>query len=116
MGCLRLINVLSAPTDSGKNPDPENDGIVAAFYALHVAGATSIQNGLLALTSPQLEPRRLRDFDLDLADDELDLINKIVDKILELDPDIITGWEIQKSSWGYLDARAQTFGRCNHCV
>ncbi|RXW22946.1 hypothetical protein EST38_g2913 [Candolleomyces aberdarensis] len=100
-----------APTNSGKNPDPENDGMVAAFYALHVAGATSIQQGLLALACPQLDHRRLRDFDLDLAYDELDLINKIVDKILELDPDIITGWEIQKSSWGYLDARAQTFGR-----
>ena len=28
----------------------------------------------------------------------------------DLDPDILTGWEVQMSSWGYLEARGRTHG------
>jgi DNA polymerase zeta len=39
------------------------------------------------------------------------LLNKVIDTIVELDPDIITGWEIQKASWGYVSSRGQTYGK-----
>lgn len=41
---------------------------------------------------------------------ELDLINRIIDVVRELDPDIIVGWDVQTASWGYLNARANTYG------
>ena len=48
--------------------------------------------------------------DIRIVSSELDLINDIIDKVLELDPDIIAGWEVQAASWGYLEARGKTFG------
>ena len=41
---------------------------------------------------------------------ELDLFNRLIDLIIEIDPDILTGWEVQAGSWGYLEARGQTYG------
>lgn len=53
--------------------------------------------------------------EISIVSSELDLINGIIDKVLELDPDIVAGWEVQAASWGYLEARGRTFGVCcNH--
>jgi DNA polymerase zeta len=41
---------------------------------------------------------------------ELELINRIVDVVLDFDPDVVVGWEIQHASWGYLNARSQSYG------
>ncbi|PWY82204.1 DNA polymerase zeta catalytic subunit [Aspergillus heteromorphus CBS 117.55] len=38
---------------------------------------------------------------------ELDLINRVVDLVRWHDPDIITGYEVHSSSWGYLIERAR---------
>ena len=35
----------------------------------------------------------------------------LVDIIVHLDPDIVTGWEVQSASWGFLAARAATYGK-----
>jgi len=35
-----------------------------------------------------------------------------VDIVFDLDPDIVSGWEVQSSSWGYLTARGQKYGLC----
>ena len=50
---------------------------------------------------------------MDLADNELDLVNKVIDLVHELDPDIVIGWEVQSASWGYLDSRSRALGTCN---
>jgi DNA polymerase zeta len=34
--------------------------------------------------------------------------------VVDLDPDIIAGWEIQNSSWGYLGARGSQYGSCSN--
>lgn len=47
--------------------------------------------------------------------EEIDLINRVVDVVIDLDPDIITGWDIELSSWGYLDSRAETYGKNTDC-
>lgn len=103
----------AALSANGKNPNADKDEIVAVFYALHVAGAANIQNGLITVRSPALDPRRLRDFSPEQAENEMDLVNKTIDVVMELDPDILTGWEIQKGSWGYLAARAKALGMSN---
>jgi DNA polymerase zeta len=36
-----------------------------------------------------------------------------VDVLLDLDPDVVCGWEIQSSSWGYLGARGHKYGPCS---
>ncbi|KAK9238290.1 hypothetical protein V1525DRAFT_358797 [Lipomyces kononenkoae] len=42
---------------------------------------------------------------LTVVSDELDLINHLVDTIRRLDPDILAGYEVQNSSWGYVIER-----------
>ncbi|KAK5107743.1 hypothetical protein LTR62_000719 [Meristemomyces frigidus] len=38
---------------------------------------------------------------------ELDLLNRVVDLVRQHDPDILTGYEVHNSSWGYLIDRAR---------
>jgi len=46
---------------------------------------------------------------------ELDLFNDIVDRVRLWDPDVLAGWEVHGSSWGFLAGRAsEEFGGC-HC-
>ena len=70
------------------------------------------EQGIIAVESAQLRQNRLQDCVLDLVTDELELINRVVDVICDLDPDILTGWELQNGSWGYLNARGDSHGEC----
>ena len=79
-------------------------------YAHHVSGSDAKQTGALALQSSQLDQRRLRDMKLEILMNELDLLNRLMDLTVEIDPDILTGWEVQAGSWGYIEARGQTYG------
>ena len=47
---------------------------------------------------------------MNLVASELDLLNAVIDIVLDLDPDILVGWEVQTASWGYFKARAVTYG------
>jgi DNA polymerase zeta len=49
---------------------------------------------------------------VDEEDSELDLINRLTDIVREFDPDILSGYEVQSSSWGYVIERARLqFGK-----
>lgn len=58
----------------------------------------------------ELDEKRLRSWPFEVHSTELDLVNRLIDIVLELDPDILLGWEVQTSSWGYLNARANNYG------
>ncbi|KAH7911200.1 hypothetical protein BJ138DRAFT_951686 [Hygrophoropsis aurantiaca] len=93
-------------------PDANIDKISAVFYSLeNNDGHLPIQHhGIVAVKHEQLEPQRLRPFPMEIVPDELELINRIVDIVIDLDPDILVGWEVQSSSWGYLNARGCFYG------
>ncbi|KAG2366540.1 hypothetical protein BDR07DRAFT_1395782 [Suillus spraguei] len=101
-----------APSRSNKVPDANVDGIVAIFFALGDDDIHSVfhERGILAVKNAQLDPRRIRDFPLEIVADELELLNRIVDIVVEFDPDIIVGWDVQSASWGYLNARGNHYG------
>lgn len=44
---------------------------------------------------------------IDEEESELDLINRLTDIVREFDPDILAGYELQSSSWGYVIERAR---------
>jgi len=44
---------------------------------------------------------------IDEENSELDLINRLTDIVREQDPDILAGYEVQSSSWGYVIERAR---------
>ncbi len=70
----------------------------------------AFRSGILVVKNPQFEPQRLGDIHFDEYDDELELIHSLVDLVHELDPDILAGWEVQRSSWGYLATRGREYG------
>lgn len=45
------------------------------------------------------------------AESEIELLHLVVDKVRMFDPDILSGWEVQSASWGYLSWRMQVYGR-----
>ena len=45
--------------------------------------------------------------DIEYETDELDLLNRMIDIVRELDPDILVGYEVHNGSWGYLIERAR---------
>jgi len=104
-----VIDVVA--TRGSKVPDADLDEVVAVFFAHHVSGMEVIQTGVLTLQSTQVDQKRLRQIKFETLETELDLFNRLIDLILESDPDILTGWDVQLSSWGYLEARSNVHGR-----
>ncbi|KAF9453810.1 DNA/RNA polymerase [Macrolepiota fuliginosa MF-IS2] len=105
---IMALEVL-APAHENTVSDPESDPICIAIYGFQVAGTADIHTGIIAIQNVQLNPRRIREFRLDIVDTELDLLNRISDIVFEFDPDILTGWEVQRASWGYLNLRAKHY-------
>ncbi|SJL04429.1 related to DNA polymerase zeta, catalytic subunit [Armillaria ostoyae] len=99
-----------APSQAGKLPDPDADALAAVFFSFQDMEEKAYQSGIFAIESPQFSPLQIRDFTIEKVDSELDLINAVIDTVLDLDPDIVVGWEVQLSSWGYFSARAATYG------
>lgn len=91
---------------------------MAIFYALYDSNFPRVdhsspfrcETGILVVEDAQVDARRIRDWTFETVYGELDLINRIIDIVQELDPDIIVGWDVQVASWGYLSARANTYG------
>ena len=105
-----------ASTPGGRFPDSNVDEIVAAFYVYqessnHEETGDVYQHGVIAIRNGRIDPKRLRDHPIEAVDTELELLNRITDIIVEFDPDILVGWEIQNASWGYCNARGKTYGR-----
>lgn len=91
--------------------------MIALFYSFQdsdqdAGEAISFQTGIIATESPQLNGRRLRDSKAEFVESELELLNRLIDVVIELDPDILSGWEVQAASWGFLSARGRVYGAC----
>jgi DNA polymerase zeta len=107
-----------APPRGDYVPDPDVDDIIAVFWSFQDPAdelADNIQQrarrtGIIVVENKQFHPSRLRDFFVEVVDTELELLNQVVDVVMNLDPDIVTGWEIQAASWGYLSARGRQYG------
>ncbi|KAF8552653.1 hypothetical protein OG21DRAFT_1415745 [Imleria badia] len=101
-----------APSRGDRMPDANQDEIVALFYAIGNDNLHSglLDQGILVVQNTQLDPRRLRGYSLEVLSDELELINRMIDIIIDVDPDILVGWEVQVASWGYLSSRGFQYG------
>lgn len=89
------------------------------FYSFQITDhdpgdAFVCDSGIIAVDCDQVNPRRLRSVKAEFVSSELELFNRLIDVICDLDPDIICGWEVQAASWGYLNARGRTFGTLPH--
>jgi DNA polymerase zeta len=88
-------------------PDPTRDPISSIFWCIQSADGTDRDSGVL--TTEQHFPigplRHFDDIDIRVETEEAYLINALVDVVRELDPDILTGYEVHSSSWGYVIER-----------
>ncbi|KAI0003668.1 hypothetical protein BJV74DRAFT_876040 [Russula compacta] len=103
-----------APSRGEFVPDPNIDSLTAVFYSFQDSdvepNSSNLQKGVIIVGNALQDLRSLRDVPSQVVATELDLLNKVVDLVLDLDPDVISGWEIQSSSWGYLGARGKHYG------
>jgi DNA polymerase zeta len=95
-------------------PDPNADPLAAIFYSFQDSdvepSSSNVRKGVIIVGNALLGSRVLRDIPSQVVATELDLLNTVVDVVLDFDPDVVCGWEIQSSSWGYLGARGQKYG------
>ncbi|ORX33427.1 hypothetical protein BD324DRAFT_585143 [Kockovaella imperatae] len=97
-------------------PDPEKDEIVAVFFCYQNEDETlpdttihpGYHAGYVIVESAQTRAGRvkLEDVPCHYVASELDLINWVIDTVKFWDPDVLAGWELHNSSWGYIASRA----------
>ena len=99
-------------------PDPAQDEIACIFWCLYPKMIEQKSNGIkeayhvgilvLADQGSLVEKyKRMVGITVEEEDTELDLITRLVDMVRNMDPDILTGYEIHNSSWGYIIERAR---------
>jgi DNA polymerase zeta len=103
------------------NPEFDEDQVVAISYCFQADDyepfaegdrRSRYRSGIIGIESETFSASRIRDFTAQVVLTEADLLNAVIDLVMELDPDVLCGWELQNSSWGYLSDRATKFGRC----
>jgi len=107
-------------------PNPEHDEVECIFWCVQSddedletnGDREGLHLGILALSrNPGLAMNISRNVSVDVDEEgtEIDLLMKMVDIVRHYDPDILTGYEVHNSSWGYLIERARLKYDFNFC-
>ncbi|KAK7426724.1 DNA polymerase zeta [Neonectria magnoliae] len=107
-------------------PNPEEDEVQCMFWALksdetRISSqnlSDPIQSGILVMSEDSDLPRLMqRQTTAEVVEEksELDLMVRMVEIVRTHDPDILTGYEVHGSSWGYLIERARLKYDFNLC-
>ncbi|KAL1622191.1 DNA polymerase zeta [Diplodia seriata] len=101
-------------------PDPALDEIACIFWCVQTDEDEDegVYLGVMALSHANGIAKRMAQtlsLEVQYEEDELDLLNKMVDIVREFDPDILTGYEVHNSSWGYVIERARLKYEYNLC-
>jgi DNA polymerase zeta len=107
-------------------PNPEEDEVSLIFWCVQSddedmkvnAPKGGIHVGILVLSEDGAMAEKISrasGVDVEGEASELDLLTRLVDIVRRYDPDIITGYEVHNSSWGYLIERARHKYDMNLC-
>ncbi|KAF6840655.1 DNA polymerase zeta catalytic subunit [Colletotrichum plurivorum] len=99
-------------------PNPEEDEVQCIFWSIKADGTASnsqdksggIIAGVVVLSPDGALAQRMRRYisaEIVEESSELDLMVRMVEIVRAHDPDILTGYEVHGSSWGYLIERAR---------
>ncbi|ORY67714.1 uncharacterized protein BCR38DRAFT_388522 [Pseudomassariella vexata] len=99
-------------------PNPEEDEVQCIFWCLKSDesfatsdnASSALQSGIIVLSEDGLMTKRIqRQTSVEVIEEtsELDLMVRMVEIVRTRDPDILTGYEVHGSSWGYLVERAR---------
>ncbi|MCJ1435704.1 DNA polymerase zeta [Xylographa pallens] len=100
-------------------PNPEQDEICCIFWGLQSDDEDLDTNstlkgthvGILALSESRELARKISkqtSVEVEVEQTELDMINRMIEIVRSYDPDILTGFEVHGSSWGYMIERARS--------
>ncbi|EST07879.1 DNA-directed DNA polymerase, family B, multifunctional domain protein [Kalmanozyma brasiliensis GHG001] len=97
-------------------PDPAFDAIQSIIYSFQnedenlqdTGSRPDLRTGLIIVAGEDMSVDRLglSHLAVEVVEDELELFNTLIDLVRAFDPEIIVGWEIHSSSWGYIIERA----------
>lgn len=107
-------------------PNPEEDEIQAIFwcsksdenFATGNSASPALESGIIVLSedgSLAQTVQRLTETEVTEESSELDLMVRMVEIVRTRDPDILTGYEVHGSSWGFLIERARIKYDYNLC-
>ena len=106
-------------------PNPEQDEVGCIFWCVQIddaeaeqADSDNIFSGVLVLASDVMTAARIAGCTIqEVAEEktEVDLLTRLVDIVRYYDPDVLTGYEVHNSSWGYLIERARLKYEMNYC-
>lgn len=107
-------------------PNPEEDQIACIFWCIQAddedieinTDGKGMRAGILALAEDRpiaKQISRIMPIDVEQEDSELEVLTRMVDIVRYYDPDILTGYEVHNSSWGYLIERARLKYDLNFC-
>ncbi|KAG0150212.1 hypothetical protein CROQUDRAFT_38756 [Cronartium quercuum f. sp. fusiforme G11] len=98
-------------------PDPAQDEIEVVFYCLQSSRGQVVENGRKAGTCVGMiivggegveVPRyALGDYVVEVVETELELLNALIEKVRAWDPEVLTGFELESWSWGYVMHRGR---------
>ncbi|KAH9828841.1 DNA polymerase type-B family [Teratosphaeria destructans] len=94
-------------------PDPERDEVTMVVWC--ISDEQMVEGSVLGITLPDAGGDLTKKVQkamgarvcVEAEETELDMLNKVVDIVRHYDPDILTGYEVHNSSWGYLIERAR---------
>jgi len=107
-------------------PNPEEDEIACIFWCIQTDDEDVVVNtsspgmhaGILALAEERPMAKQISQIlpiEVEEELSELELLTRMVDIVRYYDPDILTGYEVHNSSWGYLIERGRLKYDLNLC-
>lgn len=107
-------------------PNPEEDEIACLFWCVQSdddsfetnGGQEKTHTGILVIDKTGDVTKNIsRDVPVEVESEpsELDVLTRLTDIIRQYDPDILTGYEVHNSSWGYLIERARVKYQLDLC-
>ncbi|KAH9825066.1 hypothetical protein DFH28DRAFT_1077501 [Melampsora americana] len=100
-------------------PDPSQDPIEVVFYCLQSSRRLERGNGrrpgtyvgMIIVKGGQDDDQKvkyaLNDCLIEVVETELELMNILIDKVRDWDPEVLTGFELESWSWGYVMGRGR---------
>ncbi len=107
-------------------PNPDEDRVASIFWSVQTddedieanTDKEGMHMGIIAVADEASTAKKIArnvNFDVDEEQTELDALTRLVDIVRFYDPDILTGYEVHNSSWGYCIERARVKYDLNLC-
>ena len=91
------------------SPDPKHDGLKAIFYCIFNTNdddLSAAEKGIFQINDTGRTATSYMGTKIHQVRDEMELFYLFIEFVIDRDPDILCGWDVHKSSWGFVIERA----------